>query len=190
MSWLRLDDGFAQHPKFEGWSSAQKWALIELFCYCAAHKTDGLVPDDLALLPRGVTRSLLAFAESSGFLDRDAENHLTIHDWEQYNPKDATNAQRQERWRARRRNRLSGVTRSVTETVTEALPTRARDPVPSPTPEELVGKQAVLSYAEDESSYEPGLPASNGTNDEGLRPIGEYLDDLIAREREKLREEA
>lgn len=130
MAWLRIDDGFATHPKFSGWSSAQKWALVELFCYCARHKTEGVVPSDLSLLPRAVTPSLLKLAEESGFIDLE-DGVYVLHDWQHYNPSDSTGAQRQERYRSRNR-RYGGVTQTVTPTVTEALPTRARDPVPSP----------------------------------------------------------
>jgi 5-methylcytosine-specific restriction endonuclease McrA len=101
MSWLRIDDGFAQHPKLQGWTPAQKWALVEIFCYCARHKTEGHVPNDLALLPRGVTAKVLTLAEESGFLDRTPDGFLAVHDWSIYNPSDATAAERMRRWRAR-----------------------------------------------------------------------------------------
>ncbi len=130
MAWLRLDDGFASHPKFQGWSRGQKWALVELFLYCAKHKTEGIVPNDLELLPRAVTPTLLQQAVEAGFVDVEEGVH-SIHDWHVYNPSDSTGAQRQERYRSRNRNAKS-VTQSVTDTVTRASLTRARDPVPSP----------------------------------------------------------
>jgi hypothetical protein len=128
VSWLRIDDGFAQNPKLEGWTAAQKWALIELFCYCARHKTDGYVPADLSLLPRAVTTGLLGLAESSGIIDRDAHGHLVIHDWSVYNPPDPTAADRMKRMRERNANRNGDRNKTRNETVSS----RARDPVPSP----------------------------------------------------------
>lgn len=86
MSWLRLDDGFTKHPKFSGWPTAAKWALLELFEYCARYETGGVVPADLALLPRSTTSSLLARAEAAGWLDRRPDGQLIVHDWEVYNP--------------------------------------------------------------------------------------------------------
>ena len=86
MSWLRLDDGFTRHPKFAGWTVGQKWALLQLFEYCARYDTDGRVPTDLALLPRTVTPALLRRAESAGWLDRDKAGALIVHDWAHYSP--------------------------------------------------------------------------------------------------------
>jgi hypothetical protein len=130
MAWLRIDDGFPSHPKFSGWTRAQKWALLELFVYCAKHKTGGIVPADMELLPRAVTPALIESAVESGFIDDEDGVHV-IHDWNYYNPSDSTGAQRQERFRARNRNART-VTKTVTPTVTEPSRTRTRDPVPSP----------------------------------------------------------
>jgi hypothetical protein len=83
--WLRLDDAFAQHPKFAGWTPAQKWAWLELLLWCAHHRTGGLIPDDPALLPRSCRQGLLERAERSGLIDRDAEGRRYVHDWQVYN---------------------------------------------------------------------------------------------------------
>jgi hypothetical protein len=85
VSWLRTDDNFPQHPKFKGWSGAQKWAFVELMHYCARYRTGGHVPADLNLLPRPVNARLLGLAETSGWLDRDTDGELWIHDWFLYN---------------------------------------------------------------------------------------------------------
>lgn len=99
MSWLRIDDGFMQHPKFEGWTPAQRWALLELFGYCAKYRTEGRVPVDLSLLPRGVTPRLIELAVASGWLE-DREDGFHVHDWQIYNPKDPHAADRMQRRRA------------------------------------------------------------------------------------------
>lgn len=129
MAWLRIDDGFAQHPKLEGWSTAQKWALVELFCYCARHKTEGHVPSDLSLLPRGVTAKVLALAEDSGLLDRDEYGGLVVHDWGTYNPSDVTAAERMRKMRERNANRNAERNGSVTPSVTSRarLPSRPQE---------------------------------------------------------------
>lgn len=101
MSWLRLDDGFTTHPKFEGWAAAEKWSLVELFAYCARYRTEGRVPSDLALLPRAVTSKLIGKAEASGFLEQ-RDGGLWVHDWEDYNPSDPTAADRARRYRSKR----------------------------------------------------------------------------------------
>lgn len=144
MSWLRTDDAFSSHPKFEGWTAADKWAFLELMHYCARYRTGGRIPNDLGLLPRSVTARLLNRAEASGWLDHRSDA-LWLHDWDIYNPKDATGAARAKRYRDRDAERDvdrdagrdAGVTDSVTTSVTEALPrARARagsSPVPSRT---------------------------------------------------------
>lgn len=85
MAWLRLDDGFTKHPKFEGWSPAQRWAWLEVMEYCARYTTRGRIPTDLGLLPRSTTAGLLAKAEASGWCARDASGALWINDWSLYN---------------------------------------------------------------------------------------------------------
>jgi len=83
VSWLRLDDRFNRHAKFAGWSPTEKWGLVELLLYCASHRSSR-VPEDISLLPRGVSKSILRKAEASGFLDRN-DSGLSVHDWDIYN---------------------------------------------------------------------------------------------------------
>lgn len=153
MAWLRLDDAFAQHPKLEGWTSARKWALIELFCYCARHKTEGHVPGDLSLLPRAVTRSVLELAERSGILDRD-DHGLTVHDWATYNPSDVTAAERMKRMRERNASRNA----ESNATVTPAVTSRAR--LPSPTTRDSKNESLVRDELWDALVAELGEPAT------------------------------
>lgn len=124
MAWLRLDDGFPSHPKLSGFSASQKWALIELLCYCARHKTGGLVPRDLSLLPRAVTPALLERAEMAGIVDREEDGHLVIHDWSVYNPSDPTAAERMARWRNNNRNGERNPDRNETVSSRACLPSR------------------------------------------------------------------
>ena len=102
MAWLRLDDGFTKHPKFSGWTPAEKWAWLEVMEYCARYGTGGRIPDDLSLMPRTTTEKLLAKALLSGWLDVSEDGSRSIHDWSIYNPKDPTAALRQARSRARK----------------------------------------------------------------------------------------
>jgi hypothetical protein len=86
MSWLRLDDGFTKNPKFAGWTTAQKWAWLEVMEYCARYETEGRIPDDLNLLPRSATLALLHRAAASGWVDLSTDGSKWIHDWADYNP--------------------------------------------------------------------------------------------------------
>jgi hypothetical protein len=106
VSWLRTDDQFTEHPKFEGWSEAECWQWFRVMNYCARYETEGRIPSDLRLLPRSVTRNLLKKAEFSRLCDRHEDGSLWVHNWEKYNPKDSTKAARQARWRANRNGRV------------------------------------------------------------------------------------
>lgn len=92
MSWLRLDDRFTQHPKFEGWTIPERWAWLEVMQYCARYETRGRIPEDLTLLPRSTTAKLLDKALAAGWCERHDSgsgtgNHaLWINDWDEYNP--------------------------------------------------------------------------------------------------------
>ena len=85
MAWLRLDDNFTSHPKFAGWTASQKWAWLEVLSYCAKLRTNGRVPDDLSLLPRSCTPSLIKLAQRSALIDEDKDGKRWVHDWLKYN---------------------------------------------------------------------------------------------------------
>jgi len=135
MSWLRIDDAFTTHPKFEGWPFSAKWAFLELMSYCARYRTRGRIPKDMTLLPRSTTIGLLTRAETSGWIDRAEDGSLWIHDFHKYNPSDPTAAERNARSRNKRRNaeRNAGRNSDRNEDVTDTAPrARARaGPVPS-----------------------------------------------------------
>ena len=173
MSWLRLDDNFAQHPKFEGWPAAQRWAFVELMLYCAKYRTGGRVPADLTLLPRPVNSRLLGQAEASGWLDR-TEEALWIHDWEKYNPSDPTAAERQKRYRDRNAERNE----QRDDNGASRVGAHAR-PVPSPTPEQPPAEKKVLS-AEGSETTET-LPIDKELQTQTLlRAIGSCSDNTAA----------
>lgn len=106
MPWSRIDSGFWHHPKFEGWKPADKWAFGELIGYCAEYRTEGKIPSDLSLLPRGISPRFLRQAEASGWLEQHDDGALWIHDWNVFHPKDSTAAERM------RRHRSSNTTRN------------------------------------------------------------------------------
>lgn len=43
--YIRVDVLLPDNPKLDGLSAAAKWTLIELWCYCGQHLTDGFVRD-------------------------------------------------------------------------------------------------------------------------------------------------
>jgi len=100
MAWLRIDDGFAQHPKIVQLSAKDRWTWLELLCYCARYRTEGHVPEAISEVVRGATPALLERCVSLRLLEvSTGRNGYEIHDWADFNPKDPTKAARQARWR-------------------------------------------------------------------------------------------
>lgn len=83
MSWVRLDDGFAQHPKVAGLSDRAFRAHVEALCYCASYMTAGRIPA-AAFRLTGATPRVRDELLSAGVWDELA-GELHIHDWLIYN---------------------------------------------------------------------------------------------------------
>lgn len=118
MPWLRLDDGFIDHPKIVELTDAEFRTHIGVLCYCARYRTGGrFTLRSRRLTKRQAERFLrLGLWEADeGANEGAAEDAYRIHDWAAYNTADASNAARQARFRARRN---AGVTQEVTDDVT------------------------------------------------------------------------
>lgn len=102
MPWLRLDDRFTKHPKVLKLKRADRWTWLEILEYCAAYQTGGHVPDAIQDVVPHATPALIQTFVQARLLDDEQGGHH-VHDWDVYNPKDPTKADRQARWRAKRR---------------------------------------------------------------------------------------
>lgn len=91
--WLKIDDGYAEHPKIEAavaeCGPVAMLIHVRLMCYCARNRTDGFVPDSaLARIVadqrhgRKAARSL-----TSNGLILPAKAGVMLHDWLRYNPR-------------------------------------------------------------------------------------------------------
>ncbi len=113
MSWLRIDDGFASHPKIAALSDRELRVWLRLLCYCSRQSdpsVDAVTRQEVVGLTAAAVRR---FADLE-LLDASGPN-WEIHHWEDYQPKDMTGAERQARWRSRR----NGL---VTANVTKDMP--------------------------------------------------------------------
>jgi hypothetical protein len=117
MAWLRLDDGFTANSKIAQLSDAEFRAWMRLLCHCARSRDPSV--DEVAIREvSGLNSRRIRRYADLGLLD-EIGSHFEVHDWAKYLPKDATNADRQARWRARQRNARNdepGVTPGVTKT--------------------------------------------------------------------------
>lgn len=159
MSWLRIDDGFAEHYKISELTDKEFRVWVRLLCYAA--RNNGRAGRLTAAMRRevvGLTDAMTKRFVTLGLLDNDDDDEgvLAVHDWRAYNPKDPTAADRAKRYRNRDADRDEMRDASVTQAVTETVPrarARARDTVPSrPVSTSSVSENsAVTSH---EASYE------------------------------------
>ena len=83
MAWVRLDDGFPQHPKIAGLSDAAFRAHVTALCYCGRFWTDGQLTVAIA---SAIVKSkhVLSQLLSAGVWSETPEGY-EIHDFLQYN---------------------------------------------------------------------------------------------------------
>ena len=44
MTWIKLDDGFPNHPKVHAVGDEAAWLFVAGLCYCSSYLTDGFIP--------------------------------------------------------------------------------------------------------------------------------------------------
>lgn len=103
MTWLRIEDGTAEHPKIVGLSDAAFRLWLNGLCYASRYSTDGFLPDSaVAQWGRVKARSQLL---ELGLWTRNGAGYA-IHDFLDYNPtKAALVAQRAGAAERKRRSR-------------------------------------------------------------------------------------
>jgi hypothetical protein len=89
MSWLRLDDGFYDHPKVLALPVRDRWAWVSLLCYVAryGHEEDrGLIPPAAPMLSEGLLERLLELRLVDVAEEYEGPPALfRVHDWARYN---------------------------------------------------------------------------------------------------------
>jgi hypothetical protein len=80
VTWVKLDDHFADHPKIVGLSDAAYRAYVDGLCYCARHLTDGAIPLAVVkVVARGRGRVILEL-EANGLWDQNGKG-VNVHDY-------------------------------------------------------------------------------------------------------------
>ena len=89
MSWVKVSDGLATHPKVLAAGQAAAWLHVAGLCYAAQHLTDGAIPDSslsgLGQFTRGRVRKLADRLVEVGLWERNGAGYA-IHDYLDYNP--------------------------------------------------------------------------------------------------------
>lgn len=156
MAWVRLDDGFPEHPKVARAGDLAAWLYVCGLTYANRQATDGYIPASIVPRLTGLKNPLVLAKKlvAVGLWEPADDDGYRIHDYLDYQPssdrvrreRDA-NAARQSSWRTRR----NGVTPPVSNAVINEWVTGAPYPVPVTTqPEdakELEGPDAVGAAA-------------------------------------------
>lgn len=84
VSWVKLDDGFPDHPKVRALSPQAFRAYITVLCYCARYLTDGAVSRSV-LKTMGIRARDVAELGVAG-LWHETDGGVVVHDYLKYNP--------------------------------------------------------------------------------------------------------
>jgi hypothetical protein len=105
VSWVRIDDGFAEHPKVARLDDRSFRLLVWCLCYSARQLTDGFVDDQaLRRSPFGAraTRLVVTLGRlADAGLIEPVEGGIEIHDFGDYNPDRASVLKKREQARER-----------------------------------------------------------------------------------------
>lgn len=139
MTWVKLDDAFADHPKVMALGRDRMAGLgvwTAAACYCARYLTDGFVP---AAVAHGFGHArILSRLVEVGLLDKVPDGYR-LHDWLDYNPPRAkVLAERQAAKDRMNKGRRSPEVPPNSGRTNGAVPEKFGDPVPSrPVPEDV-----------------------------------------------------
>lgn len=138
MTWVKLDDSFADHPKVMGLGRDRMAGLgvwTAAACYCARHLTDGFVP---AAVAEGFGNVRVVRRMVDVGLFDDVPGGYQLHDWLDYNPpRSKVLKNRQDAKDRMNKVRRSGEVRANDERTNAEVPAKFADPVPVPVPEVL-----------------------------------------------------
>jgi len=84
VSWVRLDDGFYEHPKLLGIPRATRWVWVAGLGYSARFHQDGLVPAISLARLEGNAREAAQLVDAGLWVPD--EHGWRIHDYAQYQP--------------------------------------------------------------------------------------------------------
>jgi len=170
MSWVKIDDGFCDHPKIAAVGAVGAWLQLQALCYCNRNLTDGFVPFGVAesFLGRGVQRldtdeRIWALAETCGMAGRDigespwpammvnarlwelAPGGYRIHDYKDYQRSKAEVLADRKR---HAKNQQAYQERTKADRVSDPVTDRAPVPIPIPGSGEEEQKKLAIARKE------------------------------------------
>jgi hypothetical protein len=132
MSWLKLDDGFADHPKVLELSDAAFRLHVRAMCWCARQETDGVL-SKAALASLGSKQKIADELVKAGLWKKRDSGH-EVHDFLKYNPSRAQREAERAATRARAQRFRNGVTNAAPNAESNAVTNGVTNRTPGPTP--------------------------------------------------------
>jgi hypothetical protein len=96
VTWVKLDDHFADHPKILGLSDAAYRAYVDGLCYCARYLTDGAIPTAAVKVVSRRRAKVTAELLEAGLWDQNGKG-VEVHDYLTYQEPAATVLERRRR---------------------------------------------------------------------------------------------
>lgn len=134
MTWVKLDDQFAFHPKAASAGPEAMWLYVAGLCWCSQHLTDGRIPKATVPILAAVKRTTAAKLVEVGLWD-DHGDAYEVHDYLEFQPSKAKVEADREAARKRQENfrRGHGARNGVTPPVTDDRSSASPTPDPTPT---------------------------------------------------------
>lgn len=173
MPWVRLDDGFADHPKVENAGPLAGWLHVAALCYSARHLTDGRIPKSKArrLTDIPTPAKHIDALLSAGLWHEDGDDYV-IHDYLDYQPSRAEVEKDREAARERMAKARRNKRRSSPEQPSNVPPNserssrnrRSDNPIPSrpdPSPNDARGQHVPALALVPEPDSAPPVPVQD-----------------------------
>lgn len=120
MTWVKIDDGFAEHPKVQSVSERAFKLHVTALCYCARNLTDGVLDHRAvrvvaAIVDKPCNQAVRDLVAAGLWDELGGDEGFVIRDYLEFNPSaDEVKVLREKRRAAGQRGgRRSGQTRSV-----------------------------------------------------------------------------
>jgi hypothetical protein len=146
MAWIKLDDGFPNHPKVVRAGEDAAWLFVSGLCYCGAQLTDGFIPAGMVqrLTAKKAPERLASRLVEVGLWTAVADG-FQVHDYLDWNPpgeevkeKREATRERVKNWRTKRRcNSVTPPFGNADVTISERGGNADVTPLPYPSPSEV-----------------------------------------------------
>lgn len=124
MTWVKIDDGFPDHPKVVGLSDAAFRLHVTALCYAGKYLTDGVIPSNALRRLGGTDEAVSELVEAALWVPNLSDFY--IHDYLKHQSSKAqvdstkqANAERVRRYREKHRNAVTNADVTYPDTDTE-----------------------------------------------------------------------